>query len=149
MGREFLHPPRAQKGQDPARQAEPHHEGGQGNRQRLLARDDTGLSFRERVAGVADLTLGDLPLRLGGEEWFKKGFHFFRGNIFGRKSLCIDISFNLISGGLRPDNVAAAVAHLHPWGVDVASGVETKGDPRRKDPARVRAFVAAARSSTS
>jgi phosphoribosylanthranilate isomerase len=51
----------------------------------------------------------------------------------------------LLAGGLRPDNVAAAVAATRPDGVDVAGGVESA--PRRKDPAILAAFIAAARGA--
>ncbi len=49
------------------------------------------------------------------------------------------------AGGLTPETVAEAIAILRPWGVDVASGVEAS--PGRKDPAKVRDFVAFARGN--
>jgi phosphoribosylanthranilate isomerase len=56
----------------------------------------------------------------------------------------------ILAGGLDPENVREALASLGdllPWGVDVATGVE--GPDRRKDPARLAAFVRAVREETS
>jgi phosphoribosylanthranilate isomerase len=51
----------------------------------------------------------------------------------------------IAAGGMSPDNVTEAIATLRPWGVDVASGVESV--PGRKDPEKVGAFVVNARSA--
>lgn len=52
----------------------------------------------------------------------------------------------ILAGGLKPENVAEAIGQLHPWGVDVASGVEASVG--RKDPERMLRFIQTAKLAT-
>ena len=52
----------------------------------------------------------------------------------------------ILSGGLTPENVGEAIATVHPFAVDTASG--TEAEPGRKDPAKVAAFMRAVERAT-
>lgn len=62
------------------------------------------------------------------------------------KDLCLARPV-VVAGGLHQGNVGDAIAALHPYGVDTASGVELTGQPGRKDPELVRRFVDAVRQA--
>jgi phosphoribosylanthranilate isomerase len=51
----------------------------------------------------------------------------------------------ILSGGLSPENVAEAIRRVHPYGVDVCSGVEAR--PGIKDHAKLKEFIVAAKGA--
>ena len=93
-----------------------------------------------------------------GAEAFRTDFHLFdrRGKgLWGGTGESFDWGLlrehrsgvpAIVAGGLRPDNVAAAISVAHPYAVDVASGVEA--EPGRKDHAAMTAFFEAAQAAS-
>jgi phosphoribosylanthranilate isomerase len=79
--------------------------------------------------------------RRSGELWGGTGESFDWGLLGERRSAVPAI----LAGGLRPENVAEAIATAHPYAVDVASGVEA--EPGRKDHATMAAFFEAAKAT--
>lgn len=84
----------------------------------------------------ADVVLVDAPIPGGGVPF---DWHLV-GDLGRRHRL-------LLAGGLRPDNVAEAIATVDPWGVDVCSGVEAEYG--RKDLDAVARFIDAARTAAA
>ena len=93
-----------------------------------------------------------------GAELYRTDFHLFdtrRRGLAGGTGETFDWSLVrerrsdvplILAGGLRPENVADAIAEVRPYAVDVASGVEA--EPGRKDHARLAAFFEAANSAS-
>jgi phosphoribosylanthranilate isomerase len=79
---------------------------------------------------------------------YKKGAYGGTGKTFDWNMAVQAKQFGriILAGGLTPDNVAAAVRFVRPYGVDVSSGVEAR--PGKKDPALVREFLAQARNAS-
>jgi len=92
-----------------------------------------------------------------GAEAFRTDFHLFdkRGKgLWGGSGESFDWGLlaerrsqvpAIVAGGLRPENVAEAIATTHPYAVDVASGVESA--PGVKDPELVSLFIQRAKSA--
>jgi phosphoribosylanthranilate isomerase len=96
---------------------------------------DGTFDFYAAVPGVVDTWLFDSGAGSGQAfEWAE-----------ARAKLGLRQGQFVLAGGLTAENVASAISGFKPWGVDVVSGVER--EPGRKDPDKLKAFVAAVRRS--
>ena len=99
-----------------------------------MVRDKAIMIVREAIAEIS--SRGYLPLL----DSYRHGVMGGSGQIFDwtiARELAQDYAF-LLAGGLSPENVGQAVSTVLPWGVDVASGVETEGD---KDIVKINTFL--------
>lgn len=99
-------------------------------------RDENSLALCARYPGIAWLLDSYVAGKMGGT-----GEKF---NWDLAKAAARECKYLILAGGLTPENVSTAVRHVHPFAVDVSSGVESS--PGRKDPGKVRAFVQAAKA---
>jgi phosphoribosylanthranilate isomerase len=103
--------------------------------------DEADLAEVARQAGADRLLLDAKPPRSGAALPGGNGVPFDWRLLAG---LDPGLSF-MLSGGLTPENVAAAIGLTGAAAVDVSSGVESR--PGLKDPAKIEAFVRAARAA--
>ncbi len=105
----------------------------------VKVKDEESLKAITDFAGLADQILLDT---------FKDGAEGGTGESFDwslavkAKALGLPI---FLAGGLNPENVAEAIAAVEPKGVDVASGVEKDGHPKKKDMEKMKKFISKAK----
>jgi len=112
-------------------------------------RDEAGLlEYAARYGDAAGL-LFDAPAAGGMPGGTGRSFDWGRLTLQLRERLSRPL---VLSGGLHPGNVAAAIRAVRPWAVDVSSGVEATGPDGRvlkgiKDPSRIAAFIEEVRNA--
>jgi phosphoribosylanthranilate isomerase len=104
--------------------------------------DGSAVAVAERLAPFADFLLLDTQHPQTGAVGATGEVHDWR--VSARLVAAIEVPV-VLAGGLGPDNVALAIERVRPFGVDSETRTSRSDDRRRKDLAKVEAFIAAAR----
>ena len=106
------------------------------------------LHYAESMAAAgASVLLIDTLVKSGGKKHRYGGTGRVNDWTLGRKLVeTLDIPV-FLAGGIRPGNVREAIDTVHPYGIDLASGVES--ETGRKDPEKVRQLMAAIRNTVT
>jgi phosphoribosylanthranilate isomerase len=113
---------------------------------RALPVDDQAIGWAIEVANVADYLLLDTRDAATGKIGATGRVHDWAISAEIVKAVPVPV---LLAGGLSAANVGKAIRLVRPWGVDSYSLTCIDGDPRRKDPVKVREFVAAVRDAST
>ena len=109
-----------------------------------VAVDGSGsVSAAERLAGYADYVLADTKHPETGVVGASGRTHDWAVSAAIVQALDTPV---ILAGGLGPENVRDAIAAVRPFGVDSETRTSLEGDRRRKDMAKVEAFIALARA---
>ncbi|KTB48097.1 phosphoribosylanthranilate isomerase [Dehalogenimonas alkenigignens] len=101
---------------------------------------DTGAEeIESRIAAARPRTIHLLDRR--GDDTYGGSGEKFDWTILGGLEPSLPL---MVAGGLTPENVGELILRYHPWGVDVSSGVESRGI---KDPAKILAFIRAVKAA--
>jgi phosphoribosylanthranilate isomerase len=103
---------------------------------------DQAISWAIELASVADYLLLDTRDAATGKIGATGRVHDWSLSAEIVKAVPVPV---VLAGGLSAANVGEAIRVVRPWGVDSYSLTCLDGDPRRKDPVKVREFVAAVR----
>lgn len=107
---------------------------------------DQAISWALELASVADYLLLDTRDRVSGKIGATGRVHDWSLSAEIVKAVPVPV---VLAGGLSAANVGKAIRLVRPWGVDSYSLTCVDGDLRRKDPVKVREFVAAVRDARS
>ena len=110
--------------------------------------DDLGVTLRDCIDAGVDALLLDSASSGGGKTRFGGTGQTFDWRLAGEVIRMVPDGLPVwLAGGINPDNVTAALEAVHPYGIDLCSGVEAR--PGKKDPDKINRLMDAIRMASA